>query len=83
MVPAAMLASTLIGASGDFGGDPFEIGAHDCVILRVLQQKGIVPMRGVDLGVAHAPARLQKRLHDLAAALGGKAPVGGKRSDKK
>src|SRR5512133_2759964 len=40
-------------------------------------------MRRVDLGITHVAPVVQQRLDDLAAALGRKAPVGGKAHQQK
>ena len=42
-----------------------------------------MPVWRVDFRIAHTPIGLEQRLHDLAAALGRKAPVGGEGRDEK
>ena len=42
-----------------------------------------MPVRGINLGVAHVPAVIEQRLDQFPAAFGGEAPVGGEAHEQK
>src|SRR5205085_4255551 len=58
-------------------GDVVEAAAQQGVLARVVEQEGVVPVRRLDLGIAHRVVVVEQRLHELARARRREAPVGG------
>ena len=63
--------------------DVVEIGAHQRVVARIVEQERVVPVRRVDFRIADVGAVVEQRFHDFARALRREAPVRGERSDEK
>ena len=51
-------------------GNAIKIRADYAHVTRVIEQKGIMPVRRVDLGIAHVTPVVEQGLDDFAAALG-------------
>jgi len=62
--------------------DSIEVGAHHCVVLRVVQQERVVPVRCRHLGVRDVASVMDERLHDLPGARRREAPVRRERDDQ-
>jgi hypothetical protein len=52
------------------------------MVLRIVEQESVVTVRRDDLGVGNATPVMDQRLHDLARARRGEAPVGRECSDQ-
>ena len=66
----------------EVAGDAVEVGAHHGVVLRIVEQEGVVAVRRVDLRVGDVAAVVDQRLDDLARARRREAPVGGEGHDE-
>ena len=87
-LPVALLDLPLdFGAESErriFGvrSDRLEVRPHQRVVLRIVEQEGVVPVGRVDLRVTDVAAAIDQRLDDLARARRWEAPIGRERDDQ-
>ena len=62
--------------------DVVHIGAHGVVVLRVVEQEGVVSVLAGHFYILHVFARGDEGAHEFARAFGGKPPIGAETGDK-